>query len=109
MPSNPTPSALTGLDRIQTAIAELRGVDPTGVTEAISRTWTRRERYCVESDRPTRLIPGDRCRDHGGAPEMCTTVLRPARCRHPHRSPNHPHPHCSECGLDLDQLEAIRD
>jgi hypothetical protein len=59
------------------------------------------EGYCVDSGRPVRLIPGDRCRAHGASPVMCTTAVRDPRCTHPHLSPNHPYPHCSECGQDL--------
>lgn len=61
------------------------------------------ERYCVDSGRPVRMIPGDRCIEHGGAPTMCTTDVRPAQCTHPHLSPNHPTPHCSECGKAVQQ------
>jgi hypothetical protein len=59
------------------------------------------ERYCVDSGRPVRMIPGDRCRAHGAASKPCTTDVRPAQCEHPHLSPNHPYPHCSECGKDV--------
>jgi len=59
------------------------------------------ERYCVISGRPVHMVPGDRCLDHGAAPTMCPTDLRPAQCQHPRLSPNHPQPHCSECGVDV--------
>lgn len=59
------------------------------------------ERYCIESLRAVHFNSGDRCRAHGAAPTMCTTDVRPAECEHPHLSPNHPTPHCSECGIDL--------
>lgn len=59
------------------------------------------ERYCVDSGRPVRMIPGDRCLSHGNRAEMCFTAIREARCEHPHLSPNHPYPHCSECGQDV--------
>lgn len=59
------------------------------------------ERYCVDSGRPVSMIPGDRCRAHGASDVMCTTALRDPRCKHLHLSPNHPWPHCSECGQDL--------
>lgn len=58
------------------------------------------ERYCVDSGRPVRAA-GDRCLSHGNRGEMCTTAIRePGKCKHPRLSPNHPYPHCSECGLD---------
>lgn len=56
------------------------------------------ERYCVDSGRPVRLIPGDRCRAHGARDVMCTTAVRSPRCLHAHLCPNHPDPYCSECG-----------
>ena len=59
------------------------------------------EGYCVDSGRPVRYEAGDRCRDHGAADNPCTAAIRPAQCEHPHLSPNHPHPHCSECGKDI--------
>jgi len=59
------------------------------------------EGYCVDSGRPVRLGHGDRCLRHGDAPTPCRAAVRPARCEHPHLSPNHPYPHCSECGKDL--------
>lgn len=59
------------------------------------------ERYCVDSGRTVRMIPGDRCIRHGNRSTPCYTALREARCTHPHLSPNHPYPHCSECGRDL--------
>ena len=59
------------------------------------------ERYCVESGRAVSMIAGDRCIKHGAADRMCATDLRPAQCEHPHLSPNHPSPHCSECGQNL--------
>jgi hypothetical protein len=62
------------------------------------------ERYCVDSGRPVHMIPGDRCLLHGAADRMCRTDVRPAQCEHPHLSPNHPYPHCSECGKDLPKL-----
>jgi hypothetical protein len=61
------------------------------------------ERYCVQSGRPVRMIPGDRCRSHGAAGTPCTTDVRPAQCEHSRLSPNHPRPHCSECGKDVAQ------
>jgi hypothetical protein len=65
------------------------------------------ERYCVDSGRAVRMIPGDRCLRHGSRDEMCTTAVRaPARCMHEHLSPNHPHPHCSECGQDAEDVTA---
>lgn len=62
------------------------------------------ERYCVDSGRPVGLISGDRCLAHGDRDVMCTTALRAPRCQHSHLSPSHPHPHCSECGKDLDHV-----
>jgi hypothetical protein len=59
------------------------------------------ERYCVDSGRAVSMTPGDRCLHHGAADAMCATDVRPAQCEHPHLSPNHPHPHCSECGKNL--------
>lgn len=56
------------------------------------------ERYCVDSGRPVRLIPGDRCLSHGDRDEMCTTAIRHPRCQHPRLSRNHPYPKCEECG-----------
>lgn len=61
------------------------------------------EGYCVTSGRPVRIGAGDRCIRHGAADTPCTTDVRPAQCEHPHLSPNHPYPHCSECGEDLPQ------
>lgn len=58
------------------------------------------ERFCVTSGRAVQHA-GDRCMAHGAADSMCTTAVRPAQCAHPHLSPNHPYPHCSECGRDL--------
>jgi hypothetical protein len=58
------------------------------------------ERYCVDSGRLVHMIPGDRCLEHGAAGRMCNTDVRPAQCRHQRQSPNHPYPHCSECGKD---------
>lgn len=66
--------------------------------------WIETERYCVDSGRPVRMIPGDRCIEHGAADEMCATDVRPAECTHERQSPNHPHPHCSECGKDTGPL-----
>jgi hypothetical protein len=60
----------------------------------------RTERYCIASGRPVAHV-GDRCRSHGAAATMCNTDVRPARCEHPHLSPNHPYPCCEECGRDL--------
>lgn len=57
------------------------------------------ERYCVDSGRPVRRA-GDRCIKHGAADTMCQTDVRPAQCSHERQSPNHPYPHCSECGAD---------
>lgn len=59
------------------------------------------ERYCVDSGRAVRMIAGDRCLKHGNRDTPCYTSLRVPRCAHEHRSPNHPNPHCSECGKDL--------
>jgi hypothetical protein len=59
------------------------------------------ERYCVDSGRPVSMIPGDRCIAHGNAASQCMTDVRPAQCEHSRLSPNHPHPHCSECGKDI--------
>lgn len=59
------------------------------------------ERYCVDSGRPVLMTPGDRCIKHGDADAPCTTDVRPAQCQHPRLSPNHPWPHCSECGRDV--------
>lgn len=59
------------------------------------------ERYCIESGRAVSMISGDRCRRHGAADHPCTTDVRPAQCEHPHLSPNHPTPTCSECGKSL--------
>jgi hypothetical protein len=58
------------------------------------------ERYCIASGRAVHH-EGDRCIRHGAAARMCTTDVRPAQCQHPHLSPNHPYPRCSECGRDL--------
>lgn len=58
------------------------------------------ERYCIDSGRAVQH-EGDRCREHGAAPTMCTTDVRPAQCEHPHRSPNHPTPMCAECGWPI--------
>lgn len=58
------------------------------------------ERYCIDSGRPVGR-EGDRCLFHGAAATMCASDVRPAQCTHPRLSPNHPHPHCSECGKDL--------
>lgn len=60
------------------------------------------ERYCIDSGRPVRMIPGDRCRAHGAAAAMCATDVRPAQCTHPYPSPNHPTPTCSECGRPIE-------
>jgi hypothetical protein len=59
------------------------------------------ERYCVDSGRAVSMIPGDRCLHHGARDTPCLTARRTARCTHEHRSPNHPQPHCSECGRDI--------
>jgi len=61
------------------------------------------ERYCVDSGRPVHMIGGDRCLSHGDQYEPCFTSIRIAKCKHPNRSPNHPRPHCAECGLDLEE------
>lgn len=61
------------------------------------------ERYCTTSGRAVKH-EGDRCRAHGAAPTMCRTDLRPPQCTHPHLSPNHAWPHCSECGRDLQEF-----
>lgn len=60
------------------------------------------EAYCVDSGRPVRYEAGDRCLHHGNRATPCYTALREPRCAHPHLSPNHPYPHCSECGRDVD-------
>lgn len=59
------------------------------------------ERYCTDSGRAVAMIPGDRCLAHGAAPAPCDTALRPAKCEHPKRSPNHPTPTCQECGRPI--------
>lgn len=61
------------------------------------------ERYCTDSGRPVRMIPGDRCLSHGDRALMCPTDVRPAQCEHPHRSPNHPTPTCAECGRQIEE------
>lgn len=71
------------------------------MSETLHELFGPLERYCIESGRPVRMIPGDRCRAHGAASTMCITDVRPAQCEHPYLSPNHPYPHCSECGRDL--------
>jgi hypothetical protein len=63
------------------------------------------EGYCLESGRPVRYEAGDRCLAHGAADRPCRAGLRVAQCQHPHLSPNHPYPHCSECGKDLDSTD----
>lgn len=63
------------------------------------------ELYCVDSGRPVK-VEGDRCIRHGDRSVMCTTAVRPAQCTHPRLSPNHPYPHCSECGRDVPEGEA---
>lgn len=79
--------------------------------ESLSTTWPpypfEVERYCLVSGRPV-IHAGDRCRAHGAARAMCTTDVRPAQCEHPHRSPNHPTPHCSECGKPIPTEETHR-
>ncbi len=62
---------------------------------------TTAEAYCVDSGRPVRYEAGDRCLSHGGRDVACTTALRDPRCTHPHPSPNHPTPTCSECGAEI--------
>ncbi len=78
------------------------GCAPCGFPErfhpAILREPASEERYCVDSGRPVHLIPGDRCIRHGNRDVMCTTATRGPLCKHPHLSPNHPYPRCSECG-----------
>lgn len=64
------------------------------------------ERYCVDSGRPVRLIPGDRCLSHGAEATPCFTALRAPRCKHPRQSPNHPYPHCTECGSNEAPINA---
>lgn len=59
------------------------------------------EAYCVDSGRAVRWEAGDRCIRHPAASAPCFTALRAPRCAHRHLSPNHPYPHCSECGRDL--------
>ena len=59
------------------------------------------ERYCTTSGRAVSMTPGDRCLVHGAADKPCTADIRPAQCQHEHLSPNHPWPHCSECGRDV--------
>lgn len=66
------------------------------------------ERYCLISGRAVSMIPGDRCLAHGAAAKPCMTDVRPAQCRHEHLSPNHPRPHCSECGKDVEPEEPPR-
>lgn len=68
----------------------------------MSTVWPtpKSEAYCVDSGRPVRYEAGDRCIHHGNRGEACTAALRDPRCEHPRLSPNHPYPHCSECGLD---------
>ncbi|MEU4558502.1 hypothetical protein AB0F72_08930 [Actinoplanes sp. NPDC023936] len=65
------------------------------------------ERYCVDSGNAVRAIPGDRCLSHGDRDVMCTTAQRmPPECRHLRLSPNHPYPHCSECGVTGEDVTA---
>jgi hypothetical protein len=71
-----------------------RNARPTADSEAV-------EAYCVDSGRAVRWEAGDRCLHHGAADVPCVTALRVPQCRHEHLSPNHPYPHCSECGRDL--------
>jgi hypothetical protein len=70
--------------------------------------WPARvERFCADSFRAVRLIPGDRCLRHGAADRPCITGLRkPPECEHEHLSPNHPYPHCSECGQTAEDVTA---
>lgn len=68
--------------------------------EPVAITGIELERYCVTSGRAVSMTPGDRCLHHGAADKPCDTDLRPAQCKHEHQSPNHPYPHCSECGKD---------
>lgn len=65
------------------------------------------EGFCVASYRPIRYEAGDRCRAHGDAAEPCIAGLRmPPECEHEHLSPNHPYPHCSECGQTAQDVTA---
>ena len=65
------------------------------------------ERFCLESGRAVRMIPGDRCLNHAASDQPCFTGLRmPPECMHEHLSPNHPQPHCSECGQDAQDVTA---
>lgn len=59
------------------------------------------EGFCIESDCPVRYGVGDRCLVHGAVDAPCEAGLRPAQCEHSRLSPNHPNPHCSECGRDV--------
>ena len=102
----PLPQSDPTDDRIPFALggcyypAEMAALFGAEVMERVNEVRTL-ERFCVVSGRAVHLIPGDRCRDHGAADEPCTTDLRPAQCQHPYLSPNHPTPHCSECGRDV--------
>lgn len=64
------------------------------------------ERYCVWSKRAVSMIPGDRCRNHGGSSGPCLTDVRPPQCEHSYPSPNHPIPTCSECGRRIEPTDA---
>lgn len=69
--------------------------------------WDAPEAFCVDSGRAVRYEAGDRCLSHGAADRPCTTALRmPPECRHEHLSPNHPYPHCSECGQTAEDVTA---
>jgi hypothetical protein len=65
------------------------------------------EAFCIDSGRAIRYEAGDRCLAHGAAGRPCETALRmPPECEHEHLSPNHPRPHCSECGQDAEDVTA---
>jgi hypothetical protein len=90
-------------------VAEYRLHDPDVIPEC-----TTRERYCLESGLPVGPIPGDRCIAHGASDTPCMTGLRAPQCRHERQSPNHPYPHCAECGADappaadIEKVRALR-
>jgi hypothetical protein len=79
---------------------------PDGSTVVYHWPMNAIERYCVDSGRAVR-VPGDRCLSHGARGVMCTTAERmPPKCEHTRLSPNHPYPHCSECGIDGEDVTA---
>jgi hypothetical protein len=76
--------------------------------KAVVLHWPAEEEgFCVVSGRAVRYGAGERCRAHGGADEPCISALRmPPECKHEHLSPNHPYPHCAECGQTAEDVTA---